>query len=192
MDKEQKSLTKMKNTIVIFLGAFLIALLSVSCKEKKETASTSLPTTEEIAKAEAEATAAAVEQAKKDTFLVYHRGACFGMCPIFNLVVYQDGHAIYEGRNHVNRIGTYQTQINPAALQKVIDAANKIGYFSLQDSYDNPHVTDLPTILTGISKDGKVKMVANRYHGPQGLKFLYDELDQMIEVQDWQKMKTDE
>ncbi len=126
--------------------------------------------------------------AQKDTFLIYHRGACYGMCPIFDLVVYMDGSAVYEGRNFVDLIGFYQTKMDATALQKITDQANAIGYFGLQEKYDNPNVTDLPTTRTGISKDGKLKMVSNRYKGPAGLKMLYDAIDKTIAAQKWEPM----
>lgn len=172
-----------------------ILLLSVvACKQKKETATVD-PNAEAIALAEAKAAIAKAEeaalQADRDTLLFYQRGACFGMCPIFDLVVYESGRAVYLGKNYVDRIGVYQTTIDPTALQKIRTTADAIGYFGLQESYDNPHVTDLPTTVTMIaSGEGKLKTVANRYKGPAGLRTLYEELDKMVEAQDWKLIQS--
>jgi hypothetical protein len=163
----------------------LCTLAVVSCKKKKEVAPTA---TQEVN----EPAAAVVDLGfnPNDTLLYYDKGACFGMCPIFTFVMYADGRAIYNGKNNVNRIGIYQTKVNDAALQKVIATAEKIGYFSFQDVYDNPSVTDLPTIKTGVAVDGKLKKVASRYKGPQGLKLLYEEMDALIEAQNWVQGKA--
>jgi hypothetical protein len=179
----------MKINQVLFL--LIVAAASiVGCAKKKKAVEpplghpSSLLTQEELNELEAEKLRAMAN----DTVLFYHRGACFGMCPIFNLTVYADGHAIYEGRNFVDRIGLYQTKMDPAALQIITDKANSIGYFGLLDIYDNEHVTDLPSTITSIKKDGVLKSVRNRYKGPAGLKGLYDVIDQQIEKQSWEKI----
>ncbi len=123
-----------------------------------------------------------------DTFFYYQRGACYGMCPIFNLTIYNDGHAIYEGKNFVDRIGIYRTTMDEAVLQKVTQAAESIGYFSFEDIYDNPHITDIPTTKTALRKDYKLKWVTNRYKGPAGLKVFYNEIDSIIEQHNWMKV----
>jgi hypothetical protein len=174
MDKENKIL-------LLSLGLALLAV--AGCKSKKEVAD---PV------ATAPATTSAVNEAPQlnpnDTVLYYDRGACFGMCPMFSLVVYADGRGVYLGKNHVNRIGLYQSKVNDAALQNIVDVARKIGYFGMQEVYDNPSVTDLPTIKTAVYADGKLKRVAGRYKAPQSLKTLYTELDSLIENQNWTRV----
>jgi hypothetical protein len=58
----------------------------------------------------------------------------------------------------------------------------------LADSYDNPHVTDLPTTTTGIKNGEKMKTVAARYKSPKELQELYQVLDEMIEAATWTSM----
>lgn len=165
--------------------ACCLALVAVSCKKKKEVVSAEKPETSSPV-----SVVSTPEVNPNDTMLYYDKGACFGMCPIFTFVMYADGRAVYNGKNHVNRIGVYQSKVNTTDLQKVVDTAKKIGYFSFQDVYDNPHVTDLPTIRTGVYSDGVLKKVASRYKGPQGLRLLYEELDTLIEAQTWTQIKA--
>ena len=51
--------------------------------------------------------------------------------------------------------------------------------------YDNDKVHDLPDIITGLSHDGSLHRVRNRYKGPASLRMLYAELDTLIEHQTW-------
>lgn len=129
--------------------------------------------------------AAQVEEVVSDTMLYYSRGACFGMCPIFELTVMKDGRAIYLGKNHVDRIGRYQAMVSYTDVQQVLTKANEIGYFELKSEYDNENVHDLPDIITGIAHDGKLHRVRNRYKGPAALRMLYTEIDSLIERQNW-------
>jgi hypothetical protein len=126
-----------------------------------------------------------VEEMVSDTMLYYSRGACFGMCPIFELTVMKDGRAVYLGKNHVDRIGRFQAMVSYTDVQQVLSKANEIGYFELKSVYDNENVHDLPDIITGISHEGKLHRVRNRYKGPAALRMLYTEMDSLIERQDW-------
>ncbi|MEY3398991.1 MAG: hypothetical protein RL220_1585 [Bacteroidota bacterium] len=127
---------------------------------------------------------------KDSTFLVYKRTPCFGMCPYFDLTIYQSGYAIYEGKNFVDMIGFYHTKFDKTALQEMMATAERIGYFSLADSYDNPHVTDLPTVTTSVMKDGSLKTVEARYKYPKELEELYQIIDEKIDIQKWTPVKT--
>lgn len=172
---------------ILFFALMILLLIAVGCKRKKDTST--------IVATPVDETAAVVPSPQvnpNDTVLYYERGACFGMCPIFSLVVYADGKGIYHGKNHVNRIGIYQTKVNDAALQKVVNVANMIGYFGMEEVYDNPSVTDLPTIRIAIFADGKLKKVASRYKAPQSLKTLYQELDSLVENQNWEQIKNNQ
>ena len=172
--------TRMKKISLSIILLVLIISFCSACHQKHAMAETT-PVAAPTEAAVAEVLAIPVI----DTFLVYNRGACFGMCPIFNLVIYTDGKAVYEGKNFVDRIGFYQATVDAAALQKITSTAESIGYFGLDAIYDDNGVTDLPSTLTGIRKDGKLKMVTNRYRGPKSLKTLYDELDALIAKQQW-------
>ena len=180
----------MKTSQLIII-ALLLAFVTLSCGKKQKLAA------EQQAQAfitRYEAEKDSIEKSKlgvRDTVLYYQRGACFGMCPIFNLVVYSDGQAVYEGKNFVDMIGFYQTKWDATVLQKILNQANAIGYFGLADVYDSKYVTDLPTTVTGIVHQGKLKTVHNRYKGPANLKTLYNEIDIAIANQKWQAMSTD-
>jgi hypothetical protein len=120
-----------------------------------------------------------------DTVLYYSRGACFGMCPIFEFTVMRDGKATYVGKNHVDLIGRYQSQVSYVDVEHVLNKAKNIGYFEMQSVYDNENVHDLPDIKTGIADHGTLHRVRNRYKGPASLRVLYAELDSLIEKQEW-------
>jgi hypothetical protein len=183
----RNKIPKMKYATLLLLS---LSLVLFSCKKKKDTVSTPTPVETPVVAVDVVEIPVANDQ---DTLIYYRRGACFGMCPIFDMVVYKNGRAVYHGKNYVDRIGDYQTNIDLAALQKIKSVADQIGYFSLQESYDNPHVTDLPTTVTIIAdENGKLKSVANRYKGPAGLRSLYEALDKMTEEQDWKLLTTKE
>lgn len=115
-----------------------------------------------------------------DTLLYYRKTPCFGRCPSFELIVYRNHDARYEGQNFVNRIGVYTATVDEALIEDVLQEAEKSNYFQLDDRYDNRFVSDLPARITEV--DGK--RVYNRYEGPD-LSALYAKLDTLIENTPW-------
>ena len=145
---------------------FMIVLIAAttSCRKKKDVAVVETPVQVE--------TVAVPEVPLDSLFCRYERTPCFGRCPVFELKIYRSGYAVYEGKNFVDLIGFYHTTFTATSLQKINDTAEAIKYFSLKDSYDNPYVTDLPTITTEIHTEKHNKSVAARYQSPAELQTL--------------------
>lgn len=115
-----------------------------------------------------------------DTVIYYQRTMCFGACPAFTFVALDNGLCMYNGRNYVDLIGSYKGRYSAKALDDVYAAAEAVGYDTLKAKYDNPMVSDLPSVITEI----KGQRVVNRYRGPD-LQRLYTALDSLVESVDW-------
>jgi len=155
----------------------LVAVSAFACKGKKN-ASNDAPVNE-----------AKQEQPEKAIALFYQRTACFGTCPIFKFSLFSDNTCLYEGENFVDRIGTFTGKGDRDELIKVIDAAERIGYRDFDDVYDNPMIMDIPSVLTQVNTDGKMKSCFDRYKGPAQLDLLYEAFDQLILTIEWQEVK---
>lgn len=121
---------------------------------------------------------------RADTLVYYQRTMCFGSCPSFIFVARSNGKCYYEGQNFVDLIGEYRGDCDSALIQPVLDLADRIGYDTLQTVYDNPMVTDLPSVITEIEG----KRVMNRYGGPN-LSELYSAIDAVIAEIDWERQE---
>ncbi|MFY7972371.1 MAG: DUF6438 domain-containing protein [Flavobacteriales bacterium] len=164
-----------KNIALLLWSAALLTSLSACFRHAKKTEVPAAPPVAEVS----------TTPSNPVVVLFYERTPCFGMCPSFNLTVYSNGKATYEGKNFVDHIGFYQSQWDATALQNIMTAAEKISYFSLADRYDQQGVTDLPTVRTRLLKDGNLKEVANRYKGPKELQSLYQVIDDQIKLSEW-------
>lgn len=164
-----------KNIALLLWSAALLTSLSACFRHAKKTEVPAAPAVAEVS----------TTPSNPVVVLFYERTPCFGMCPSFNLTVYSNGKATYEGKNFVDNIGFYQSQWDATALQNIMTAAEKINYFSLADRYDQQGVTDLPTVRTRLLKDGNLKEVANRYKGPKELQSLYQVIDDQIKLSQW-------
>ena len=96
--------------MIRLIAATAFVLLSVACNRK------AMPPQPAAA---SEAVVETSTPQTSDTILYYFRGACFGMCPMFELTVWKDGKAVYVGKNHVDRIGRFQSQISYSDIQHV-------------------------------------------------------------------------
>lgn len=150
-----------------------------SCKRKKEAVQVS-----ETAIATIDSTSSSA--IKGDTLLYYfERTPCFGQCPIFKLSIYESGYSIYEGRNFVDRIGTYQSNGDLASLHKIKEVADSIQYFSFDSLYDNPNLMDFPSKIIIIKNQEEKKKVVARVKAPKSLEALYKAFDDYIDAQKW-------
>jgi len=174
---------KTKNILITAFAVCLAFITLSSCKDKKQ--ATQAPDIVAAPPAPPAPPTAPAPPVEAPVAIEYRRGACFGTCPIFNLKVYQDGRATYEGKNFVDMIGFYYTNFDKKDMDNIMSIAESIRFFEMQDEYDNKGITDLPSTYFSLSKDGKVKQVKNRYQGPKELKQLYEAMDQLIAKYKW-------
>lgn len=111
------------------------------------------------------------------------RGECFGKCPVYTAVLFDDGTVVYTGVANVDRIGVSVLQADPTVVTSLAEKAGIFGYFDWQDSYENRLMTDQPTTTTSFQTKDQYKQIV-RYGGdmsaPIGLVRLEDEIDQVI------------
>jgi len=120
------------------------------------------------------------EKMKKASFsLSYERTPCFGRCPVFTFSIDSDGSCLYHGKNFVDNIGWYEGKLDESQLLAIYTIIEEISYFELEDKYD-ALISDLPATITNVTIGEKTKRVYDRYHGPDNLQDLYEELDLMI------------
>jgi hypothetical protein len=152
----------------------MLAAASVGCKRMEPMAVEVMPEVREVM--------APVQTV--DTLVYYERTACFGFCPIFSCVIWNNGTTHFEGKNFVEKIGSFQTNIDSTALHLIEQTAQEIHYFSLKPLYDGP-IQDGPSIITQLkSKDQELRVI-NRYKGPKDLNKLYEVLDTIIAKAQW-------
>jgi hypothetical protein len=118
-----------------------------------------------------------------DTLIVLERGACEHRCAVYNVIIFADGSAIFDGRHYVRRPGVVRTRISLEALGKLLDEAAALRFFDLKDRYApgmngcDSMKSDAPSAVISISSGGKSKTVVH-YHGCGG-----SESDRLIQFE---------
>jgi hypothetical protein len=111
------------------------------------------------------------------------RSACFGKCPVYNVVVLEDGTVVYTGSANVDKIGVTIVKTDAPAIEGVVQRAKALGYFDWKDSYTQQVMTDQVTVTTSIRSEDQVKQIT-RYNGdpnaPIGLLWIEESIDQLL------------
>lgn len=120
--------------------------------------------------------------------ITLERGVCFGFCPDYTVSITGDGQITYEGRRFVN-VGGRQTATIPAAdVQRLLARFDAVGFERLRDEY-RAQVTDLPTFVITLERNGRTKRVLD-YGGisagmPEAVRDLQDEIDRTANTARW-------
>jgi len=173
----QQKTNKMKLSVISIM---VVAMVAMACATKKNAGSVS----------DAEYSDFKPVAKNDTTFASIERTFCFGTCPVYTLTIGVNGNATYEGTRNVDMLGTYSGKFTPAQMNTLIESAKNIEYLTMESSYDNPHVTDLPSTTTSIVIDGKRKQVMRRIGFPQSIKVFEDTFDELAKEVKWTLVKA--
>jgi hypothetical protein len=130
-----------------------------------------------------------------DVIIGLERTACYGSCPVYKLTILGTGDVTYEGKMFVKTIGTRTAKVNQDVIKQLISEFEKVGFLSLNDSYEEHTVTDNPTVVMSVKTSDKSKVV-HHYRGdssaPSELTSLEDKIDELVNSYQWTKEEKDE
>ena len=101
--------------------------------------------------------------------------ACFGRCPVFNIVIYNNGECLYNGIKFVKKSGEYNLKIKKQEINKILSQAKEMGFNNLKNEYSE-RITDLPTTYIMINN----KKIKDYYGAPSELKDLEKLIEKII------------
>ncbi len=176
----------MKNTILSIAALALIALF-FSCDQKpaqgtKDVGKITKPNEELAEKEEPED-----RPAQQPYHAVgYKKTPCFGKCPVYEVKIYSDNTATWQGKMHVDRIGWYEARLTDVTVQDIKDKASELGYLDLYNEYPVEHkVADLPSTITYVRYGDMIKSVKNTIEGPAELQEFEAYLEGVINSLEW-------
>ncbi len=108
-----------------------------------------------------------------DTLLYYQKSACFGFCPTYNFIVYQNGMIKYNGVQHIEPLGSRYDLISENWWKEVALQIQKINFFELANVYpldEKMYIPDLPNTIIIVKDLGKRKSITDNHDAPKALK----------------------
>jgi len=186
---------------------FTILLTINACKGKKEVVAQETTKKEEVVKemSDADREAAIIDQMKNESptdesgdyykmveeempesaIARIQRTPCFGRCPIYTLTVFEDGRVEYFGKKFAAREGRFEGEAPPESIKNLMKFADEIGYFDMDDVYDEEGITDLPSTITSLRGENGLKIVVHRFEGPEELRRFEKYFDSLFEEVNW-------
>jgi hypothetical protein len=185
------------------LSILLLIAFCFSCKTKEKVTEESPKSSEQIVDAQDaegqeeisekdETQVIAINKALADSVVArIQRTACFGRCPIYTMTVFEGGKVVFEGKKWVDKEGTYEARVDDDKIEKLYSKANSVGFFDFESVYDNQYVTDLPSTITTLKREGKFKTVIGRYESPELLHEFENFFDSEFSRLAWEKVLLD-
>ncbi len=114
------------------------------------------------------------------------RTPCFGTCKAYRVAIYPDGQAVYEGKEHVARMGQHKAKLSKKELKELTALFEQYRIFNFKDTYESA-MSDLPTTYLHYSHGGQTKDITDYDRAPRELRELEKAFDQLIESYEWKK-----
>lgn len=113
------------------------------------------------------------------------RTPCFGTCPVYELVLNNDGSVVYKGERFVEKEGTLTGQVNARDYNRLAEYIVTNDLKSLADEY-RVGATDLPGTYVAFVQDGEKKVIYDYGNvGPTELWVLQQLIDSMLSGVVW-------
>jgi hypothetical protein len=161
-------------------GHLLLLVLAASCAPRK----TASPVGEQPADVSAGSPPA----------IALERTACLGGCPVYRISVWPTGEVFFEGKAHVRHLGAATGQIPAGRVEALLSEIERAGYFSFANRYAaaeptcGRYATDLPTVISTITVDGRTKRIEHDYGcgaAPGALVVLERRIDEVLNSAQW-------
>jgi hypothetical protein len=131
----------------------------------------------------------------EDTVIVLQRHGCEDECPVYRVVIFDNGDVVWDGEARVRRLGVVLAHITRDQVRMILDAFNSLDYFSLDNIYGAGGKGCVSTtrwlsmVATALSEGGRAKTLSH-HSGCSGevssrLSAVEDLIDQVVNTGRW-------
>ncbi len=126
-----------------------------------------------------------VDLTKLEKLVEMSKGPCYGRCPVYTLVVYDNGVVTYEGKQNTDRKGLFINQISDSALKALVSqlVAAKLDQF--QDAYRG-RIPDLQTVTITYYGGQYRKRIVGKDGRPQAVLDIQATLEDIANQEGWE------
>jgi hypothetical protein len=121
--------------------------------------------------------------------LSLERTACYGRCPIYNVIISSSGAVLYYGEQFVEKEGIYDWKLDNEAIELLNESIRKYGFFTMKKKKATESMTDMPSCILSIQLEDKTSRKINDYLGenryPARLRTLERKIDKIIGIENY-------
>ncbi|MBP7273804.1 MAG: hypothetical protein KA974_08170 [Saprospiraceae bacterium] len=124
-------------------------------------------------------------------FLSIKRTGCYGKCPVYEAIFYENGNVDYIGNRNVEKEGKYSARLEKTALQALKMKISEAKFLEMSDKYpiEGKMIPDLPNTITTIYDGSTIKkQVKNNHNAPESLLILEKYIDAALDGLKWNKI----
>lgn len=103
---------------------------------------------------------------------------CFGSCAVYEMNI-EDGVASYYGIKYPKTADTLQAVLSNSELDSIHYIFSSNMYWDLAESYDNPLISDLPSVSINYQEKDREKIVLARADFPNNLTNILEYIERM-------------
>lgn len=97
--------------------------------------------------------------------------SCYGTCPSYKVVVFDNDSLVYEGNRHVAKEGLMIKQLPKGAVSQLAEKFRRADFFGFQNQYTSK-MTDFPVTYIAFTDNGLTKKIKDYYKAPESLRQL--------------------
>jgi hypothetical protein len=125
-------------------------------------------------------TASPSRSSSKSPLVAWKTTACYGTCPVYDIVVYDDMSSVYHGRAFVEHMGKRAIHFTTADLKPALDHIVSMHFFDMPREFDS-RLTDVPTTYVRVyRRDGTFHEVRARADLPTAMQTLLRMLRKLV------------
>ena len=94
---------------------------------------------------------------------------CYGTCPSYKVVVFENDSLTYEGMRHVAKEGKMSKKLPKGTVNKLVEKFKAANFFKFQNQYTS-NISDFPTTYISFTDGGITKKIMDYYKAPESLK----------------------
>ena len=104
---------------------------------------------------------------------------CYGTCPSYKVVIFENDSLAYEGMGHVAKEGKVSKQLPKGTVNKLVEKFRGANFFKFKNQYTSS-MTDFPTTYISFTDRGITKKIMDYYKAPESLKQLESLISDLV------------
>lgn len=120
-----------------------------------------------------------------DKLVEMSKGPCYGRCPVYDFVIYDNGIMTYEGKRFSEREGLYIKKMSESDLKELKAVLQAANLRQFRDAY-RARVPDLQSVSITYYKDDYIKTIIGKDGRPEKVMEVQGELEKFADSDDWQ------
>jgi hypothetical protein len=104
---------------------------------------------------------------------------CYGTCPSYKVIVFENDSLIYEGLQHVAKEGKISKKLPKGTVNQLVEKFRVANFFKFQNQYTS-NMSDFPTTYISFTDKGVTKKIMDYYKAPESLRQLESLISDLV------------